>query len=289
VDPSTLEIAGAEYETARSAVLGIPIYASGTLDQPVRISIDPPVGQPQTVTLAGQHVIGKGSSPEAGTVTVTYTLKEKGVTVETPSGIVAGCHHFEASGDVPLLFGAASTTVRGELWYSPTLGLVKAQLTAPISLGLGFAGNSDLTDLGDGWVAVQKTGAVGKDAAKTWELSTYDFRQQLDADKDTHAKMLLEVRWVDSTKAKGQQQPYLQEEFGTTMGYFPSTMTQSPVSIFHPEENGQGFVYWIGFVDQAAKNQAVNGISYRISLNRYDPSFSAVRATGRIIYKRFGP
>jgi len=62
-------------------------------------------------------------------------------------------------------------------------------------------------------------------------------------------------------------------------------MTQSSTSIFHPEENGKGYVFWYGYVNQAAKNEAgSNGIAYHITV-REDPGFSAVRATGRIYYK----
>jgi hypothetical protein len=217
---------------------------------------------------------------------VTFSLKEKGVTVQTGIGPVEGCWHFEGGATLAKFFGAP-TEVQGEVWYSPTLGLVKAKANKPFpDLGMDFTGSSDYLDLGDGWASVHKVGVVG-DGVSSFELNTYDVNTQLDADKNTHAKMFAEVRWVSEETAKTSKQPYVDLTFGTTMGYFPSSLTQSPVSVFHPEENGKGYVYWVGFVDQAAKNEpGPNGISYRVTA-KYEPTFSPIRITARIIYKRF--
>lgn len=286
VDDTHIEIVGAQYSTTHSAILGIPIFASGTLDTPVTVDLDPPVGTPQPFQLTGSAVIGsQTATPQQSTVTGSYTLVEKDVTVESDIGTVSGCSHFQATGSLPLLF--TNLTVAGDLYYSPTFGLVKAAIREPLSgLGVSFAGSNDASDLGGGYFSVQKVGTVGA-GTSSWRLDTYDVKQKSDADKNTHAKMLLEVRWLDEAVAKTEQKPYVTQEFGTGWGYFPSALVVSPVSYFYPEENGKGYKHWIAYVDQAAKNEpGSNGISYHISAG-YDPSWSAVRVTGRIVYKKY--
>ena len=123
--------------------------------------------------------------------------------------------------------------------------------------------------------------------APNFTISTYDRAKKFDADKDTHAKMLLELRWAETDKAKKETKPYVQLKFGTMTGYFPSTLQRSTTSLLFPEENGKGYVHWFAFVDQAAKNQPVNGIAYQISVG-HDPSFSNIRVAARIVYKRMG-
>jgi len=55
--------------------------------------------------------------------------------------------------------------------------------------------------------------------------------------------------------------------FETESGYFPFALVQSPVSIFHPEENKEGFTYWLCHVDEAAKNEpGGNGILHKIKV-----------------------
>jgi hypothetical protein len=58
------------------------------------------------------------------------------------------------------------------------------------------------------------------------------------------------------------------------------------VSISHPEENGQGFNYYYGYVSQADKYMSTNGIEYHVSV-KLDPGASPIRATARILYKKF--
>ena len=65
---------------------------------------------------------------------------------------------------------------------------------------------------------------------------------------------------------------------------------QSPVSIFHPEENKQGFTYWYAYVNEAAKNEpGENGILYRIKVTFPDYMTSPVRVTARIRYPIYRP
>ena len=61
-------------------------------------------------------------------------------------------------------------------------------------------------------------------------------------------------------------------------------MTPLPVSFFYPEEDGKGYKYWTSYVDEAAKNEEDQGISYSISAD-YNGA-NAVRVTKRIVFKR---
>ena len=64
----------------------------------------------------------------------------------------------------------------------------------------------------------------------------------------------------------------------------------SPISLFHPSENGQGFTYWIAYVDQAAKNEAGgNGIAYHAGVTLPDFVSSPMRVSGRIVYHLVTP
>jgi hypothetical protein len=141
-----------------------------------------------------------------------------------------------------------------------------------------------------GHALVRKVGKV--DSAHPFQISTYDdCGQQFDADKDEHAQMLLELRWDDDAKAKAGAPdtlgPMLHIKFSTVWGEFFAAPVTMQVSALHPEENGQGFNYLYAFVNQAAKNESSNGISYNISV-RVDSGASPIRATGRIYYKKYG-
>ncbi len=175
------------------------------------------------------------------------------------------------------------------VWYHPAFGVVKVQIPM-FEVGMDIDGEHDCGDpLADGFNAIQKVGVV-EAGGERFSLNVYDCAGDFAADKNTHAKMLLELRFADEDLAKSTTPPPVVEEFGTVFGYFPETLVQSPVSIFHPEENGHGFVYWYALVDQAAKNAAGdNGISYRIEVRPTDYQVSAVRATARIVYKTWIP
>jgi len=148
---------------------------------------------------------------------------------------------------------------------------------------------TDSSDCGSidssGYRTIRKV-AVVDSSSSSFKLDTYDCDgNQIAADKNTHAKMLLELRWADETMAQTDTQPLPNVEFGTTMGYFPNSMAESPASVFHPEENGKGFKYWYSYVSQAAKNEpGDNSTTYHISV-RAVTGLSAVRVTGRIYYK----
>ncbi|HPB97712.1 MAG TPA: hypothetical protein PKW66_17460, partial [Polyangiaceae bacterium] len=104
-----------------------------------------------------------------------------------------------------------------------------------------------------------------------------------------HAKMLVEARFADDSKAQSSDRPPIDTQIGTTMGVFPHQLVASPISFFHPEENGKGFTFWVGYVDQAAKNESVNGISYHITAKVPNDASNSVRVTSRIIYSLYKP
>ena len=287
VDADTFVVVSVAFRTTSATILGVPEYVSATADVPVKLEIEPPLGVAQPFSVSGETVLGSPSAaPQQGTVTGSYTLTEKGVAVASPLGTVTGCNHYTATASVPFLFGT-TVNVSGEAWYSPQLGIVKAGLSAPLSgLSVGMAATGDGFDLGDGWASVAAAGTRGVGAPTgAFQLSSRDFEGEFDGDKNTHAKMYLEVRWADEAKALTDVQPFVQPVFGTVLGQFPSTLALSPVSLLFPEDNGKGYKHWIGFVDQAAKNESQNGIAYTITAN-YDRSFSPIRLAGRIVYKR---
>ncbi len=287
VDADTIMAVSVAFRTTSATILGVPEYVSATADAPVKLEIEPPLGVAQPFSVSGKAVLGSPTAaPQLGTVAGSYTLIEKGVTVASPLGTVTGCNHYTATASVPFLFGS-TVTVSGEAWYSPQLGIVKATLSSPLSgLSVGMAARGDGFDLGDGWASVAAVGTRGSGAISgAFQLSSRDFAGEFDADKNTHAKMYLEVRWADEAKAMTDTKPFVQPVFGTVFGQFPSTLVLSPVSLLFPEDNGKGYKHWVGFVDQAAKNETQNGIAYSITAN-YDASFSPIRLAGRIVYKR---
>ena len=286
-----MTLKGAELEIDSKALFGLaPGYIKFVMDKPLTVNAESPLGTAQSFDLKGNATYEKpgvkGHKMEQTTVKGAYTLQKKDVTVQTPLGPVSGCYQFKITATVPGLFSALGP-FEGDLWYSTKLGVVKTNVTKPLAgIGLGVSGSSGFDDLGDGWASVYKVARVGGKAA-TFTLSTYDPAKKFDADKNTHAKMLLELRWAEADKAKLETKPYVQLRFGTMTGYFPATLVRSTSSLLFPEENGQGYVHWFAFVDQAAKNQSQNGIAYQIKVD-HDPSFSPLRVAARIVYKRLG-
>ena len=285
-----VELAGAELELDAKSLFGlVPGYLKGVGDKPLTFKADGDVGVAQTLNWMGTGTFEKpghkNHKVEHKPLVGSYTLKQKGVTVSTPMGPVSGCYKYEITAKLPGTFSVLGD-FQGDLWYSSALGMVKANVTKPITgVGFGLKGGSGFADLGDGWASVYKVVRVGG-ASSNFSLSTYDREKKFDADKDTHAKMLLEIRWADADMASKDTKPYVNEKFATMTGMFPSTLKRSDVSLLFPEENGKGYVHWIAFVDQAAKNQSKNGIAYQITAN-HDPKFSHLRMAARIVYKRY--
>ncbi len=262
---------------------------SMTLDTPLLLDALPAVGEPQTLVLTGTITHPDNPSPAPGTVTIEGSLVDAAAEVETKLGLVTGCRHY--AGTITVTGEGAPAVIEGaeieaEVWYHPELGGVAGSIPA-LGMDLGLAEESDLgdPDATSGPNAIRKVQTL--DATTTrFELSTYDRRQDFDADKDTHSKMLLEMRWADEETAKTHAAPdplMVDVEFGTVWGYFPHALIESSLSIFHPEENGKGFKYWYAYVDQAAKNESSNGIAYHIAVTK-DATLPPLRVTARIRY-----
>ena len=218
---------------------------------------NPPLNQPVPLAVDFTGYLPMTSSALQGTASGSYTLLDTNASATTPLGTTYGCRHYTATGSVSgagLPVFVAGIPMSIDIWYHESLGLVKFGIPA-----LGVAGNlSDTWDLGggNGTNVVRKMGILSASNA-TFELNTYDRTGTFDADKNQHAKMLSSCRFADDTQAKtaAPAYPAVTVEFGTVMGVFSSALAESPVSLFHPEENGQGFKYAIAFVSEAAKNE----------------------------------
>jgi hypothetical protein len=270
-----------------SLVGGLIPGASMTLTQPINVKLEPAIGVAQTVTASGTLKLTDTSATSPADVTGQYTLVEKDVAATTGMGPLPGCNHYSGqatsnSEGIPAAF--RGMPISAELWYHPSYGVVA--FNAP-GIGIGTA-MSDSSDCGSidssDYRIIRKVGVV--DSSSSFDLDTYNCDgNQIAADKNTHAQMLLELRWVDETKAQTDTQPLPNVEFGTTMGVFPNSMAESPASVFHPEENGKGFKYWYSYVSQAAKNEpGDNSTTYHIKVGAV-PGLSGVRVTARIYYK----
>lgn len=280
----TVDFAGFDMHSTVAA----QVVPQGTVvfDSPITVKKDPPVGQAQAATVAGKFTPAGSTQAIPVTATGQYTLVEKDAVVQTNMGPVSGCNHF--AGNLSTSSTLLPTTlqgvvVAGEVWTHPSFGVVA--VSAP---GLGIqtkmTGSSDCAPVdSSGYRTIRKVGIVDMAHGK-FELSSYNCVGDFDADKMTHAKMLLELRWLDETMAKSDIQPTNTYEFQTIFGMFPSMLARSEVSIFHPEENGKGYRYWYAYVSQAAKNEAgSNGISYGVVVSPLTDS--PVRASARIYYK----
>jgi hypothetical protein len=284
-----LTIAGAAYTSETATKLGLPASGSVVLDVPVDVDLDAPVGATQTFDVKATGSVSGTTEKATIGATGSYTIVEKGVTVETPTGLVPGVSRVVLEGKVPLVFGVNAVSARGELWVSKTLGVVKATFDEPLAgFGVGVNGSRGWHDLGGGYASVEAVQVIGSGSATRFELSTTEASGgELDADKETHAQLLLEIRWVDEATAKTDARPYVREELGTLFGYFPEQLVQSSVSFLHPEDNGKGYVFWIAFANEAAKNEpGSNGIAYHAGVT-YDPNLSRIRVSSRIVYKRW--
>jgi hypothetical protein len=255
------------------------------LDPPVKVALDPPVGVPQEHHFVGSAWVGGMTAPEEVIpidVVGTLTLTETDASVETSMGTVSGCRVFQGNAAI---LGQA---LQGMGWYHPEMGLVYATLDYPPPDGLAIdvAAIFDYGTPKGGWNTVAGSKTITA-ADPYFQLTTHGRAGEFDADKDTHAKMLLEYRWAEPDKAVTDTEPAVFVEFGTTFGYYPHLAVPSPISFFHPEDNGKGYTFWIAYVDQAAKNEAENGISYRIDTTLADYATGSVKVTARLHYKLY--
>jgi hypothetical protein len=282
--PDAITLAGLDVKT----ILGAPFVA--TLDSAVKVALLPPVGAAQKVSGSAQIVSDGDPTSRPIKVDGEYTLVDQNASVDTSVGTIGGCQHYAGS-LVPTGAGAPSgyegKTVTGDLWYHPSHGIVAVKSGA-VMLDMGMLESRDChtpTTLGHN--LVRKIGLLDGKSSPQFRLDTYSCSNAFDADKDSHAKMLLELRWAEDAKARQSSPigpPFVTLDFGTVAGSYPAQLVESPVSVLHPEENGKGYTYYIAYVDQAAKNEAINGISYHVGA-RVDAGFSPIRASARIYYK----
>jgi len=251
--------------------------------EPVKVLMNPPIRQKQTITASGRVSTVDDPIPKDGTGTFTYELLTKSASVETAMGVVHGCSHYEGQltveGEgVPDFMKALTLEV--QVWHHPLLGFVAGKMPG-LGAEFGLVGSHDY---GSATTGVNMISAVNvlSGENRNFRLNTYDVRGEFDADKDKHAKMMIELRWLDEQKAKTSDMPFVTTEFGTVFGVYPHQLVESPITFFHPHENDKGYRYWIAYVDQGAKNEPDNGIAYHVSAS-YD-SDTPVRVTARLIY-----
>lgn len=264
--------------------------ASVALAEPIDIDLNPTVGTEQTITAtATVTLLGQ---PVDVDVSGSYTMVSDDESIQTEAGVLNGCRKFTGSGtatnsEILSLLGADQAS--GDLWYHPSLGVVRAVIKVPgkDDYVFDFMGTTEMGKATSGVNRVQ--GMRVLHTLERFELSTYDARGEFDADKDKHAKMLVEARFMDDEKAKTSDRPPIETEIGTVFGVYPHQLVASPVSFFHPEENGKGFTFWIAYVDQAAKNESSNGIAYHVNAIVPDYGSSPVRVTSRIVYTIYKP
>jgi len=260
-------------------------FLSGTPDEPVTIDLDPPLNVDQTVHVVGTAFIGDPSDPANGNyvdIPATYRAVEKNTTVDTQLGTFSGVTKFTAETTI------FDTVVNGVAWYHPDFGLLKGQVDWPAPNGsqIDLTGFNDNGSHEPGMNTIRKMQIVDS-SNPNFEISTYDVDGEFDADRWTHARMLLEIRFDDdyySMQSSTAPQPTI--HFGTTWGSYDHMLVPSPISFFHPEENGKGYTFWIAYVDQAAKNAGTDPDTYhiRVTWNGLDPA--PLRVTGRIIYRK---
>lgn len=287
---NSVVVAGGEFWSRKVLPNPDPTQPSAVveLNEPVVLKVDPPMGQPVAVqAVATVKLLGQSLPIE---LSGSYTLVNDDVSLPTSSGALHGCREFSLSGTASnneLLTILGVNEVSGQGWYHPSFGLVRAVLRVPgkNDYVLDFTGADEMGKATSGINRIQGMRVLR--SSERFELNTYGVHSDLDADKDKHAKMLVEARFADDATAQSSNRPSIDTEIGTTMGNFPHDLIASPISFFHPEENGKGYTFWIGYVDQGAKNEPVNGISYHITATVSDSS--PVRVTSRIIYSLYNP
>lgn len=280
--PDSVTFAGGEVYWGENG--GFP-FVSGTTDTPVFVNLDPPINVDQTVPIKGTAFLGDPSNPLNGTqleTTMTYRAIEKDTQVVTQAGVFSGVTRFTGSTNVD------GTVINGEAWYHPDFGMLKGSIDWPQPNGstLDLTGMSDVGSNSPGANTVRKMGLI--DYANThWDISTGEVGDGWTADRTKHAKMLLEMRFSDETAARDPNAvPQVDVEFGTVWGYFMHQLVASPISFFHPEDNGKGYTFWVAYVDQAGNKHQPGTEIYHISVDMMAGNPSPIQITGRIIYQK---
>lgn len=271
------------------------------LDSPFTLNTKPTLNTQQSSSVTGKlYNPSNPGTPKNFNVDLTYTRDQDNATATTSMGPVEGCSHFSVSatpkGDLAILAGLLNIVYTGEAWYHEKLGLV-AYTCPALGLNAGINGESDYGTATVGENAIRKVQVLDANHP-IFELNTYDRAHQNDADKMSHAQMLLEFRWVSDSLAKNGAEPnYLMTvtliATNNTLGYsfvdnrfgWGTALVSSPASIFHPEENGKGYKYWYIYVNEAAKNEpGANNVSYLIRVSQGGFTPPALRCSARIVY-----
>lgn len=279
--------------------LGTITVAGGTrgpskalnVDPPFAIKLNPPANAAQPANVAGTITI-PGSPPNSpANATGQYTLVSTNETVTTSTGVIHGVSKFTANGTAQgdvLPESIRGKPITGSVFFHPSHGVVAAS-SPELGASLDMADSSDCGEIEpSGYRHIRKMGVISTQTPN-FQLDSYTCSgNKFDADKNTHAKMLVELRWLAEENAKTDNkpgEPMIRVDAGTVIGVFPCNLTSSPVSIFHPEENGAGMKFWYCFVDEAAKNEPGDAhTAYHVRV-RTDSGFSPVRVTARIYYK----
>jgi hypothetical protein len=264
-----------------------PGFASATFDPPLTFDMGKPVGEKVTYTGSGTFQMKPEDPVGTGTGKLDLTVVETNATVQTDSGVIAGTTHL--AGTLAVSGEGVPDIVRdlpfsGDLWVHPDLGVVKA-VVPDLGIGVGWEGLRDCTKASVGDIATCRGTSVLDTNVPTFRLSTKDRSGVADADKMQHAKLLVEIRYANEADATTlTDKPVLNLDIGNSYGSYGGGFVSSPISYFHPEENGKGYKYWNAYIDQADKYQpGPNGIEYYINVERQSNT-PPVRVTARLLY-----
>lgn len=256
------------------------------LDEPVVLDVNVPIGEPQTVAVDGTITIGTPGFGTEGYLPLegTYTVTSHDAVAPSPMGAVPGCHEITFEGS------AGPFSMTGTVWGRDDLGFVHGEIDAD-PFGTFSAGSEGYV----GWEEAGGTGIVQAEGvvspnAPTFVASTTRDQGIFDADKNVHAKMYLELRWLDEDKARSDEPPPVDVLFTAGWGYFPHALVASDTPYLHPEEADQGYTWWLAFVDEAAKNDpSENPIAFNVNVTHTSASPEPVKVGAFLAYGLWRP
>jgi len=273
--------------TLKIAEVSHPGFAKAVFDPPLGFDLDTPVGEKVTYEGGGSFQMKPDDPMKPATGKLDLTVVEKGATVGTESGVVAGTQHLtgtiQISGDgVPDI--VRDVPVEGDLWVHPDLGIVKVAVPS-LGIGVGWEGVHDCAKANIGDLASCRASAVVDTNLPLFRVSTNDRSGVADADKMQHAKMLLELRYANEDDAIHRTDtPNVQIAIGNTYGVYSGGVSPYPFSIVHPEEKAKGYRDWSNSIDSADKYApGPNGIEYYTQV-KHVAGTPPVRVTARLIY-----
>ena len=158
---------------------------SGTLDPEATIDLNSEEGVPQPVSTTYTGTVPGFEGTHTVSMSGSYTIESKNVTVETSMGKISGCIHIKMNG--ALSGDALPEIVKGvnitaEAWYNETYGTVKVRLPL-LGMEMDTQETWDIDDPDGEYRTIKKVGIVN-DSKTEWKLSTYDMSGDFDADKN---------------------------------------------------------------------------------------------------------